>query len=115
MVDLEVLLVLPQDRAIVSTKGHCRLVSKVDGGIYEELVPLAEAHLLVAEFFDDRRQLQLEAIDYATNAPIEFDNRGLSQSRRRRLQQLLDAPRVPIVGEFDSNRRGFVLGRRITR
>jgi hypothetical protein len=114
MVDLEVLLVLPQDRAIVSTKGHCRLVSKVDGGIYEELVPLAEAHLLVAEFTEDRL-LMLEAIDYATGAPIEFDNRGLSRSRRRRLQQLLDAPRVPTVGDFDSNRRGFVLGRTIRR
>ena len=106
MADLEVLLVLPQDRAIVSTKGFCRVVDKKHGDTLEELVPLAEAHLVTAESIDGH--CPLEAIDYATNKPIRFDSRGLSESRRRRLQQLLDAPRA---SECDKARRCFALGR----
>ena len=104
--DLEVLLVLPQDRVIVSTKGFCRVVIASNGETLEELVPLAEAHLLTAESIDNH--FALEAIDYATGKPLALDNRGLSDSRRRRLQQLLDAPRAC---ECDKARRCFALGR----
>jgi hypothetical protein len=103
--DLKVLLVLPQDRAIVSTTGFCRVISKQNGDIYEDMVPLAEAHFLSAQHDDE---FALEAIDYATNELIQFDNRGLSESRRRRLQQLMDAPRDT---KSRHNRGLFCLGR----
>lgn len=103
--DLEVLLVLPQDRAIVSTAGFCRLVELKSGETIEELVPLAEAHLAVASSFGAMR---LVAVDYATGERIRFDDRLLSPNRRRRWQQLIDAPRV---NEAHNARRCFVLGR----
>ena len=103
--DLEVLLTLPQDRAIVSTKGFCRVVVEATGEIIEELVPLAEAHLAVASSFGS---LKLDAVDYTSGERIAFDNRGLSPYRRQRWQQLIDAPRA---GECDKARRCFVLGR----
>lgn len=106
MVELKVHLVLPQQRAIVSTEGFCRVVYKEDGATMEELVPLADAHFLTAEFMDSG--LELEAIDYASGKPIRFDNRGLSESRRRRLRQLMEAPRA---SECDKARRCFALGR----
>ena len=105
MSDLEVLLVLPQDRAIVSTKGLCRVVVEATGEIIVELLPLAEAHLAVATSFGT---LKLAAVDYATGERIKFDNRGLSPDRRQRWQQLVDAPRAE---DGDRARRCFVLGR----
>ncbi len=105
MSDLEVQLILPQDRAIVSTKGFCRIVVESTGEIIDELIPLAEAHLAVATSFGT---LKLAAVNYATGERIEFDNRGLSPFRRQRWQQLVDAPRAE---DCDKTRRCFVLGR----
>ena len=103
--DLEVLLTLPQDRAIVSTKGFCRVIEQKSGETIEELAPLAEAHLAVASSFGAMR---LAAVDYATGERLRFDDRLLSPNRRRRWQQLIDAPRV---SDCDKARRSFVLGR----
>ena len=103
--DLEVLLTLPQDRAIVSTKGFCRIVLEHSGETLEELVPLAEAHLAIASSFGT---LKLAAVDYATGERLKFDNRGLSPYRRQRWQQLIDAPRYT---RGDKARRCFMLGR----
>lgn len=103
--DLEVLLILPKDRAIVCTRGLCRLIEQKSGETIEELVPLAEAHLTVASSFGAMR---LVAVDYATGERIRFDDRLLSPNRRRRWQQLIDAPRID---EAHEGGRSFVLGR----
>ena len=103
--DLEVLLTLPQDRAIVSTKGFCRIVEARSGETFEEMVPLAEAHLAVASSFGT---LKLAAVDYASGERLRFDDRLLSPHRRRRWQQLIDAPRYT---QGDKARRCFMLGR----
>ena len=120
-VSLKVLEVLDGNRAIVSTKGLCRVVIMPSGKVHAELEDLASAHRICADCeLVDRmrpRPVWFEAIDYATGRVINFDNRGLSTKIVKRTRQTMGAR---AVGEkyskyFPTKKKDRVKGFRLGR